>query len=84
MARVEKISKHIVVSIDGAIAAARSGDKTILALFNAPDFPTIIKDLEEMKVDGWEVVPSENCDNYDRGRHCLGHRKWVNEDENKQ
>lgn len=84
MARIKRTSRHMVASIDGAIAAAKSGDETVLALLDIPDFATAIKDLEEMKADGWEVVPSERCDNYDYGGHCLGHQTWREDDDGKE
>lgn len=75
--RTARIKRHMVVSIDGAIAAARRGDEMVLSLLDLPDFSTAIKDLEEMKADGYEVIPSENCDNQDYSGNCLGHKTWV-------
>lgn len=69
----------MVASIDGSIAAAKRGEDMVLALLNAPDFATCIKDLEEMKADGYEVIPSENCDNVDYSGNCLGHKTWKDE-----
>ena len=79
--RTARISRHMVANIDGVIAAAKRGDETVLALLNAPDFETVIKDMQEMKSDGYEVVPSENCDNYDYSGSCLGHKTWKSDDE---
>lgn len=78
--RTARLKKHVVANLEGALAAARRGDETVLALLDIPDFATAIKDLEEMKADGWEVVPSENCDNYDYAGHCLGHKTWEGDD----
>ena len=75
--RTARIKRHMVASIEGSIAAAKRGDDTVLALLDAPDFETVIKDLEEMKADGYEVVRSENCDNYDYSGSCLGHKSWT-------
>jgi hypothetical protein len=84
MARTARIKRHIVVSIEGALATAARGDETVLALLDAPDFATLKKDLEEMKADGWEVVRSENCDNYDYAGNCLGHKSWEAEKDGKE
>ena len=78
--RTARIKRHMVASVEGSIAAARRGEEMGLALLDAPDFETVIKDLEEMKADGYEVVRSENCDNYDYSGACLGHKHWVDED----
>lgn len=74
--RTARIKRHMVASIEGSIAAARRGEDMVLALLDAPDFETVIKDLEELKADGYEVVRSENCDNYDYSGACLGHKTW--------
>lgn len=79
--RTARIKKHMVASIDGAISAAKRGDDTVLALLDQPDFETCIKDLEQMKTEGYEVVPSENCDNQDYSGGCLGHKTWKADDE---
>ena len=78
--RTARFKRHMVASIDGALAAAKRGDETVLALLDQPDFETCIKDLEAMKADGYEVVPSENCDNQDYSGSCLGHKTWVEKD----
>ena len=77
--RTARIKRHMVASIDGVIAAAKRGDETVLALLDAPDFQTVIKDMEDMKSQGYEVVPSENCDNQDFSGSCLGHKTWEEE-----
>lgn len=74
--RTPRISKHIVASIDGAIAACKRGDDTVLALLDEMDFETCLKDLQAMKDDGFEVVPSDKCDNQAYTGHCLGHKTW--------
>jgi len=71
----------MVADIDGCIAAARNKDKMVLALLDEPDFTTAIKNLEDMKADGFEVVPSENCDNYEYNGRCLGHQYFKEEGE---
>lgn len=78
--RTARIKRHMVASIEGSIAAAKRGDEMVLALLDAPDFETVIKDLEEMKADGYEVVRSEGCDNYDYSGSCLGHKHWEEEE----
>ena len=77
--RTARIKRHMFASIDGVIAAAKRGDETVLALLDAPDFQTVIKDMEDMKSQGYEVVPSENCDNQDFSGSCLGHKTWEEE-----
>ena len=79
--RTARIKKHMVSSIEGSIAAAKRGEDMVLALLDAPDFQTVIKDLEEMKSKGYEVVPSENCDNYDYSGQCLGHKTWQEDEQ---
>lgn len=79
--RTARIKHHVVASIEGSIAAAKRGEDMVLALLDIPDFATAIKDLEEMKADGYEVVPNETCDNYSYGGQCLGHKTWASEDE---
>lgn len=79
--RTAKTKRHIVVNIEGAINAAKRGEDTVLALLDQPDFATAIKDLEDMKKDGWEVVRTDSCDNYDYAGNCLGHKTWE-DDEN--
>ena len=79
--RTARIKRHMVASIDGSIAAAKRGEDMVLALLDQPDFATCIKDLEEMKAKGYEVVPSENCDNQDYSGNCLGHKTWSDDDE---
>jgi len=82
--RTAKIKRHMVASIEGSISAAKRGDEMVLTLLDQPDFETAIKDLEDMQKDGWEVVRSENCDNYDYSGQCLGHKTWEDKkpDEN--
>lgn len=77
--RTARIKRHMVASIDGSIAAAKRGEDMVLALLDEPDFATCIKHLEEMKADGYEVVPSENCDNQDYSGNCLGHKTWKDD-----
>lgn len=72
----------MVASIGGSIAAAKRGDEMVLTLLDQPDFETAIKDLEQMEKDGWEVVRSDSCDNYDYAGQCLGHKTWVEDDKN--
>ena len=76
MSRTARIKRHMVASIDGSIAAAKRGEDMVLALLDEPDFATCIKNLEEMKADGYEVVPSADCDNQDYSGNCLGHKTW--------
>lgn len=71
---------HICVSIDGALSNLRKGDPTVLAVLNLSSYEEGIKELEEMKAKGWEVVRSENCDNYDFSGRCLGHKYFVEVD----
>lgn len=77
--RMALLKIHMVANIDGVISAAKRGDETVLALLDAPDFETVIKDLEKMKADGYEVIPSENCDNQDYSGSCLGHKTWEDD-----
>jgi hypothetical protein len=79
--RTARQKKHMVADIDGCIAAAKRKDKMVLALLDAPSFAVAIKDLQEMKADGYEVVPSENCDNYEYNGRCLGHQYFKEEGE---
>lgn len=66
----------MVANIDGSISAAKRGEDMVLALLDEPDFASCIKNLEEMKADGYEVVPAADCDNRDYSGNCLGHKTW--------
>lgn len=79
--RTARLKRHMVANIDGCISATKRGDETVLALLDQPDFETAVRDLNEMKNDGYEVVPSENCDNQDYSGQCLGHKTWVDDKE---
>ena len=78
--REAREKRHIVVDIDGALANLRRGDPTVLAVLDLQDYETGIKELEAMKADGWEVVKSESCDNYDYAGRCLHHKYFVEVD----
>lgn len=71
--------RHIVVSIDGALHAARyrSEHRGLKALFNLPTIEAVRRELQAEKAKGYEVIRSEDCDNFDRTGHCLGHPDCV-------
>lgn len=71
---------HIVVSIDGALSNLRRGDPTVLAVLDLTSYEEGIKELEHMKGKGWEVVKTDACDNYDYTGRCLGHKYFVEVD----
>lgn len=75
--REARSKRHIVVDIDGALANLRRGDPTVLAVLDLESYEAGIKELEAMKADGWEVVKTDSCDNYDYSGRCLGHKYFV-------
>lgn len=78
--RTARSKRHMVADIDGCIAAAKRKDKMVLALLDQPSFASAIKDLEEMKADGFEVVPSADCDNQEYNGRCIGHQTWKDDE----
>lgn len=84
MSRTARNKRHMVASIEGTLAALRRGEDTALALLDMHDFAQAIKDVEAMKDDGYEVIPSENCDNQAYDGSCLGHKTWVDDSASRQ
>lgn len=76
----EKTSYHVCMNLQTAIDMCfgigiwgKSGKRKIVQILDAP-ISEILPELKKMEFEGYTAIPSEGCDNHDKG-HCQGHKK---------